>query len=363
MTHSSLRYGVASLFALWFVGSLWAVAACSSGGGSPGASYADSGNLSDSTSTPSSQSDAGASKADSDAGRGTGGSAESDAGASDGGSFTYVLIDDMETTTHGPIELAMIQPPLYPGYWYNSGAAAAGDTADPPMMSFVFTELPTPTKTLDGAVSAHAARQSCSLNGLYDTCGIGFEFAQEPEAEGGAGDAAPCATSVDAAGPDGTSTDATSTDAAAADAGDGAAPVPRITVPFDISQYRGIVFWGKAGGDGGTLDIKVQFPDTETDPRGGVCTSASAGAAGPCDHSQCYNSYALHEMFTSEWQEFTVLFDDPAFAIDPSWGYQAVSPWDGKKIYGINWQTQKNTPPDAGALGVEFWVDDVYFVQ
>ena len=37
---------------------------------------------------------------------------------------TYVLIDDMETTTHGPIEFDTgIAAPLSPGYWYNSGAS------------------------------------------------------------------------------------------------------------------------------------------------------------------------------------------------------------------------------------------------
>src|SRR5262249_19781816 len=36
---------------------------------------------------------------------------------------TYVLIDDMETTTHGPIEFDVgIAPPMVAGYWYNSGA-------------------------------------------------------------------------------------------------------------------------------------------------------------------------------------------------------------------------------------------------
>jgi len=305
------------------------------------------------------QSDAGSSLSDGDAGRGTEGSAASDAGAYEASNFTYVLIDDMETTTHGPIELSGIDPPLYPGYWYNSGAGVSGDTADPPMHSFVFTALPTPTMTLDAGVSKHAARQLCSLNGLYDTCGIGFEFAQEAVPDGGAGDAAACSTIVDAAVQDAQNAD----EGGAADAGDSAAPVPRVTVPFDISRYKGIVFWGKAGGDGGTLDVKVQFPDTDTDPRGGVCTGAAAGAAGPCDHTQCYNSYAVHEMFTGEWQEFTLLFTDPSFAIDPSWGYQGASPWDGKKIYGINWQSQKNTSPDAGALGFEFSVDDVYFIQ
>ena len=357
MTSSGHRYGVASLFVVAFLGSLGSMAACSSNSGGAGASNDEGGNPADSTASRPSQSDGGPSNPDATEGHAMDGSSALDSGA-DASSFTFVLIDDMETTTHGPIELSSITPPLYPGYWYNSGAAVTGDTADPPMMSFVFTTLPAPTKTLDGAVSNHAARQLCSLNGLYDTCGIGFEFAQEAVPDGGLGDASPCGTAADAA-----TADSAAADASSGDAGDGAAPTPRVTVPFDISQYKGIVFWGKAGGDGGTLDIKVQFPDTETDPRGGVCSSAAAGAAGPCDHSQCYNSYALHEMFTTEWQQFTVSFNDAMFAIDPSWGYQSVSAWDGKKIYGINWQTQKNTPSDAGALGVEFWVDDVYFIQ
>ena len=40
---------------------------------------------------------------------------------------SYVLIDDMETTNHGPIQLAMgIAAPLTPGYWYNSGEPING---------------------------------------------------------------------------------------------------------------------------------------------------------------------------------------------------------------------------------------------
>ena len=108
--------------------------------------------------------------------------------AADGGcnpgapSSTYVLIDDMETTDHGPIELtAGIVAPLLPGYWYNSGASygvdggAVSDMSTPPQGSFAFTALPSPTTTLNCKTSVHAARQSCALNGLYDTCGVGFE--------------------------------------------------------------------------------------------------------------------------------------------------------------------------------------------
>src|SRR6516225_3933643 len=67
----------------------------------------------------------------------------------------YVLIDDMETTTNGPIEfMTGINAPLTPGYWYNSGASYTGDdggvadTSNPPQMSFAFSTLPAPTTTL-----------------------------------------------------------------------------------------------------------------------------------------------------------------------------------------------------------------------
>src|SRR5262245_37604374 len=64
----------------------------------------------------------------------------------------YVIIGDMEATTHGPIRFATgIELPLTAGYWYNSGASfvstdgGANDTSDPPQMSFVFSALPSPT--------------------------------------------------------------------------------------------------------------------------------------------------------------------------------------------------------------------------
>ena len=282
---------------------------------------------------------------------------QSDAG--DGGcttgdpNSTYVLIDDMETTTHGPIDIdAGIRSPLTTGYWYNSGAgyvadggAAPSDMSTPPQRSFVFSALPTPTKTLNCKVSTHAARQSCVLNGLYDTCGVGFEFAQVPDPDAGA---------------------ATPGDAGPTDAGDG----PRVTVPFDISRYKAVTFWGMTTTPDPTaqaMQVKIQFPDTDTDPRGQVCNGA-----GP-NISRCYNSYGRNLRFTSSWQQFTVLLtpstvDAPVeggIAIDPSFGYQGAK-WIPTQVYGINWQAQKNTPPDPDAgppLSTEIWIDDVYFVE
>lgn len=275
---------------------------------------------------------------------------------------TYVLIDDMETTTHGPIEFSTgIALPLSSGYWYNSGAnylpdagvTEGADMSTPPQGSFVFSALPTPTTTLNCAVSSHAARQSCALNGLYDTCGVGFEFAQQPD--GDAGVAMP--SDAGSAMP-----------SDAGDAGDAGLSIPKTSIPFDISRYKAITFWGKTTTPDpatGSLQVKVQFPDTDTDPRGEVCNGGGGNT------SQCYNSYAQLLSFTTTWQRFTVVLDAgdagvaPAggIAIDPSWGFQQAQ-WIPTKVYGINWQAQRNTDPDAGPpLMTDVWVDDVYFIE
>ena len=292
-------------------------------------------------------------------GGGSGGSGGSttlptDAGCQSGApSSSYVLIDDMETTSHGPIQLAMgIAAPLTPGYWYNSGANyypdAGIDTSNPPQMSFAFSALPTPTNTLCGKTSAHAARQSCVLNGLYDTCGVGFEFAQKPDGDAGA---------------------TPPSNTAARDAGDGGPSIPRTTIPFDISRYRAFTFWGMTTTPDpltGWLAVKVQLPDTDTDPRGEVCNGGGGNT------SKCYNSYAHNLHFTTSWQQFTVVLDaggdsgvapDDGIAIDPSWGYQQAQ-WIPTQVYGINWQAQRNIVPDAGPpLMTDIWVDDVYFIE
>ena len=270
---------------------------------------------------------------------------------------TYVLIDDMETTTHGPIEFATgIASPLSQGYWYNSGASyfsdAGADTSNPPQLSFVFSALPTPATTLNCKASAHAARQSCVLNGLYDTCGVGFEFAQVPVGDAGA---------------------PTASNPSASDAGDAGPPIPMVTVPFDISRYKAITFWGMTTTPDpttGSMQVKVQFPDPDTDPRGKEC-NGGGGIIGGGDTSRCYNSYAAYLNFTTSWQQFTVLLDagkggvPPAggIAIDTTWGYQQAQ-WIPTQVYGVNWQAQRNIAPNAGPpLLTDIWVDDVYFVQ
>jgi hypothetical protein len=335
MMGKTLRY-VSALGILGAAAAGWATGCSSDKNNASGAkSGSDAGNVADSS--PGATAD----------GAGGDGGGQGTDGAS---SFTYTLIDDMETTTHGPIELdAGITPPETPAYWFNFGASKpedAGpplDTADPPLTEFVFTALPTPHTTLNNIVSQHAAHEACSLDQLYDVCGIGVEFAQLPDAG------------------DGGDVDATIEDAGAD--GDAAPPIPEHTVPFDISAYKGISFWGRTatGADAGGLDVKVLFPDTDTDPRGGVCNSSVARASGPTDLSQCYNSYAEDLTFTGDWQQFFVMFSD--LAIDPLFGYQGAQPWSGTNVYGINWQAQDNLMPDAGPQPFDVWIDDVYFIR
>jgi hypothetical protein len=318
----------------------------------------------------------------------------------DASTSSYVLIDDMETTMNGPIQfMTGIADPLTPGYWYNSGASYTGDDggvadmSNPPQMSFTFTALAAQTKTLGcSKTSDHAAHQSCTLNGLYDTCGIGFEFAQkpDPDADGGtmmdpdagnmgdpdagmSGDGGP--GDAGDGGPDdaGTASDAGPSDAGPSDAGmddagDGGPPIPRVTVPFDISHYKAVTFWGMTTTPDpmtGTLPVKMSFPDTDTDPRGDVCNGGGANT------SKCYNSYAATFGFTTTWQQFTVNLDAGdggaapvgGIAIDPTWGYQGAQ-WLPAQVYGINWQAQRNIgPTDGPPLAVDFWIDDVFFVQ
>src|SRR3569623_1248046 len=365
-------------------------------GGSGGSSSGSGGSLgSGGSSSDASLGDASGDRADAE-------DAPADAGCQpDDSNATYVLIDDMETTTHGPIQLMGVQAPLSPGYWYNSGASyvddggmSSNDTSDPPQGSFVFSTLPSPTKTLNCQPSAHAAHQACALNGLYDTCGVGFEFAQmvDPDAgvagptpggdatggTTGSGGAAGAGGSAGRAGTAGKGGAAGASGAAGAGGGagsrgaggaGGAGPsVPMVTVPYDISRYKALTFWGMTttpDSTSGSLQVKVSFPATDTDPRGQVCNGGGGNT------SKCNNSYAAVFNFTTSWQQFTITLDagdggmppTGGIAIDPSWGYQDAQ-WIPTHVYGINWQAQRNTDPDAGPpLMTDIWVDDVYFVQ
>ena len=156
-------------------------------------------------------------------------------------------------------------------------------------------------------------------------------------------------------------------DAGLADAGDGSVSIPMVTVPFDISQYSGITFWGMTTtpNDGGPLSVKIQFPDTDTDPRGGVCNGGFTDGGG--DTSKCYDSYASYVSFTNTWQQFTVWLSTDGGSPDGGGlaqdGCGPLATWTPRAVYGVNWQAEDSDGPDAGPETYDLWVDGVYFLK
>ena len=67
----------------------------------------------------------------------------------------------------------------------------------------------------------------------------------------------------------------------------------------DKMLYDGITFWARAENN---LSVTVAFPDEDTDPGGGKCTTAGP-PAGMCDHH--YTSFVA---VTPNWQRFTIYF-------------------------------------------------------
>ena len=64
---------------------------------------------------------------------------------------------------------------------------------------------------------------------------------------------------------------------------------------YDASGFVGISFFARHGA-GSAWRIRVQFPDGNTDPDGGVC-------------GQCFNDFGATIDVTEDWTKYTVLFD------------------------------------------------------
>ncbi len=270
---------------------------------------------------------------------------------------TYVLIDDMETTTHGPIEFDMgIAAPLTAGYWYNSGAgytADAGvgsdDTSNPPQRSFVFTALPSPTTTLNCTkTSAHAARQFCVLNGLYDTCGVGFEFAQMPDVDAGA----------------------TPPRRGGRRRGRWRSSHPQGHRPVRHQPLQGRHVLGDDDDAGPGHRVAA---GQDAIPRYGYRPARQDMQRRRREYlevlQQLRDALRVHDQLATVhrdcWMPATAAHPpDGGIASIRRLGYQEAQ-WLPTQVYGINWQAQKNTPPgDAGpALMTDIWVDDVYFIK
>jgi alpha-L-arabinofuranosidase len=226
----------------------------------------------------------------------------SDAGA-DGGSAAkaHVLIDDMETTTSGPISLDMGSTGAAPGSWF--GLVSPGSTANTVSPSpFAFSALEAPHQTLGSVNSAHATHIACSINDQYGYCQTGFGFT----------------------GSNG---------------------------PFDISKYAGMTFWARSSISN---SIKFQISNDDSVPEGGKCGKTTAAT------DSCWNSFATYIPLTEEWQKFDIKFAD--LRQDSGWGRQ-VSAFDATTARSVAFLVTGPAGAAGPAVAADFWIDDVYFFQ
>jgi hypothetical protein len=115
---------------------------------------------------------------------------------------------------------------------------------------------------------------------------------------------------------------------------------------YDASAYCGVRYWAKAAV---ATTLRLRIPDGDTHPVGGVCVDG--GAAGMA----CYDHFSSSAAFTTEWQQFSVMFGDLQ---QTGTGYH---PSDMKlkadKLYGLEWAL-------SGANQTyEIWIDDVELLK
>jgi hypothetical protein len=225
-----------------------------------------------------------------------------EAGVSDAayGSPSLELIDDME---NGSGTLPMLGGRT--GLWFTYSDPSATGEQTPRAGTTFYPSVNVPPRpipeNLGGGVSDHAAQTSGHGFAIWGA-GMGFNFSN-----------------------------------------------PR--APYDASSYVGFTFWGRIGSTLGTADagvslVRLNVPDTNTDSAGGVCTS-------------CSDYLGKDFIFTSEWQEFTVLFSQLA---QSGFGKPYETALAATSVYGC--QFLVTTDPDVGNAGAPFdvWIDDIYFI-
>jgi hypothetical protein len=125
-----------------------------------------------------------------------------------------------------------------------------------------------------------------------------------------------------------------------------------LKVPYDVSGYKAITFWGRTGKMSIPSNQMVQFKmpmldDTKTTD-GGICVDSTS--------NKCSASFGKFLAFTGAWQQFTLNFGakgSPGDLSQESWG--AVFTWDPTRVVSIQFQPAADSTFDV-------WIDDVAFV-
>ena len=112
------------------------------------------------------------------------------------------------------------------------------------------------------------------------------------------------------------------------------------TTPYDAHGWSGIAFWARIG-SGTVATMRMDFPDTTTDPHGGKCGT------------DCYDHFGLSLTFDTTWKYYVVKWSDLA---QEGWGFASpTGKIDAYHLYDMQIQTGSSSVFDV-------WLDDVTFV-
>jgi hypothetical protein len=113
--------------------------------------------------------------------------------------------------------------------------------------------------------------------------------------------------------------------------------------PYDLRPYTGIGFWARVGA-GSKTSMRIDFPDGETDPGGGLCVIGSTT-------QPCFDHFGTVLTFDTTWKYYVVRFSTLK---QGGWGWARPS-FDPSKVFGLQLQ--------AGAGGsFDLWLDDFELV-
>ncbi len=181
------------------------------------------------------------------------------------------------------------------GYWYVGNDGTVGGTQEPPVSAFEMAEL-TAGERPNSSFSAHTKVDGFKSWGSV----IGLNFMEQLG----------------------------------------------MVKPYDASAFCGVRYWAKAAA---ATTLRFRIPDGDTHPVGGVCVDG--GPAGQA----CYDHFSTSAAFTTEWQEFSVMFADLQ---QIGTGYHpADMKLKADKLYGLEWAL-----PGSGKAH-EIWVDDVELLK
>jgi hypothetical protein len=103
-------------------------------------------------------------------------------------------------------------------------------------------------------------------------------------------------------------------------------------VPYDLSRWRRLCFQAKGSGR-----ARLNLPDLNTDPAGGVC-------------QRCWNNFGANFSLSPDWQEQCFEFD--ALTQTCCWG-KAQPAVTTEKVFALSWSVL--TP----GADYDLWIDDV----